>query len=185
MSRVGIEPITVPDKVKIDVAADNTVTVEGPKGKLQQSIYRGLKVEMEDGTLTVVRPTEQRVMRAQHGLARTLIANMIKGVTEGHEKGLEIHGVGYRAQMQGKDLLLNMGYSHPVVIQAPQGIEFEVKAEERGKAAQLFVRGIDKALVGQIAADIRKVRRPDPYKGKGIRYIGEYVKIKPGKRASA
>lgn len=186
MSRIGMAPITVPSGVTISVdEATNVVTVKGPKGELKQHIARELTVKQEDGKLQVERPNNLRRARSQHGLARTLINNMVEGVTKGHTKTLEIIGVGYRAQMEGKNLLLNMGYSHPVRMESPPGITFELAAEERGRTQQIRVTGIDKALVGQMAADIRKVRKPEPYKGKGIRYQGETIKLKAGKRAAA
>lgn len=182
MSRIGLRPIKVPEKVDVNVE-NAVVTVKGPKGELVQPIARELSIEQNDGELTVSRPNNQRRNRAQHGLARTLIDNMVVGVTEGHKKVLEIHGVGYRAAVQGKKLVLNMGYSHPVEIDAPEGITFEVSQPERGQVTTITVSGIDKALVGQLAADVRKVRKPDPYKGKGLRYRGEVVRLRPGKRA--
>jgi large subunit ribosomal protein L6 len=186
MSRIGRNPITVPSGVTVTVdEATNVVTVKGPKGTLTQPISRLLTVTQENGTLTLERPNNLREARSQHGLARTLLANMVDGVTKGHSKTLEIIGVGYRVQAQGKNLLLNMGYSHPVNITAPEGIAFEVKAEERTRLQSITVSGIDKAVVGQVAADIRKVRKPEPYKGKGIRYQGEVIKLKAGKRAAA
>lgn len=159
------------------------VTVKGSKGELTQDISRYLTVAQNDGLLTVSRPNNARHNRAQHGLARSLINNMVVGVTEGHKKTLEIHGVGFRAAVKGQTLTLNVGFSHDVKITAPDGIKFEVSDEVRGKATEIVVSGIDKALVGQYAADIRKVRKPDPYKGKGLRYKGEEVKLRPGKRA--
>lgn len=186
MSRIGLRPIPVPSGVTVSVdEATNEVTIKGPKGALVQPLSRLLTVTQDDGHVKVERPNNLREARSQHGLARTLLANMVDGVTKGHTKTLEIVGVGYRAQVQGKDLLLNMGYSHPVTIAAPDGITFEVKADEKTRAQQVIVSGIDKVLVGQIAADVRKVRKPEPYKGKGIRYQGEVVKLKAGKRASA
>lgn len=182
MSRIGLKPITVPDKVTVTVE-NSVVTVKGPKGELVQPIHGQLTVEHENGTLSVSRPDNDRINRSQHGLARTLISNMITGVTQGHAKALEIQGVGYRANVQGDKLVLALGYSHPVEINAPQGISFEVPQPEKGQALTIWVRGIDKALVGQVAADIRKTRKPDPYKGKGVRYKGEVVKLRPGKRA--
>jgi large subunit ribosomal protein L6 len=165
--------------------ASNVVSVKGPKGVLVQPISRLLTVKQNDGTLNIERPNNLREARSQHGLARTLIANMVDGVTKGHVKALDVIGVGYRAQLQGRNLLLNMGYSHPVTIEAPDGIGFEVKADEKSRQQQIIVNGIDKALVGQVAADVRKVRKPEPYKGKGIRYRGEIVRLKAGKRAAA
>ncbi|MFM9872617.1 MAG: 50S ribosomal protein L6 [Fimbriimonadaceae bacterium] len=182
MSRIGLKPIPAVDKVTIEVK-DSIVTVKGPKGELKQHIHPALTVVQEDGVLRVERPDNERENRSQHGLARTLISNMITGVTEGHKKMLEVHGVGYRAAVQGKNLVLNIGYSHPVEIAAPDGILFEVPQQEKGQALTIHVSGIDKALVGQVAADVRKSRKPDPYKGKGVRYKGEVVRTRPGKRA--
>lgn len=177
MSRIGRKPISVPESVTIDVAPGR-VAVKGPKGELTQALSTDMKVEQSDGVLTVERPTDRGEHRALHGLTRSLIANMVEGVTEGFEKRLEIQGVGYRAQLKGKNLELALGYSHPVAIEAPEGIEFEVP-----QPTEIVVRGIDKQLVGQVAADIRKRRPPEPYKGKGIRYRGEHVMRKVGKRA--
>jgi large subunit ribosomal protein L6 len=186
MSRIGLRPITVPTGVSISVdEATNEVTVKGPKGELKQPVSRLLTINQEGATLTVARPNNLRESRSQHGLVRTLIANMIDGVTKGHAKTLEVVGVGYRAQLEGKNLLLNMGYSHPIRLEAPLGIEFAIKADEKTRTQQIIVTGIDKALVGQISADVRKVRKPEPYKGKGIRYSGEVIKLKAGKRAAA
>ena len=177
MSRIGKRPIEVPAGVIVSVDPGR-VTVSGPKGELRQDVPTRMKIEQEDGSIVVTRPTERGDDRALHGLTRTLIANMVEGVTNGFEKRLEIQGVGYRAQLRGRDLELALGYSHPVAIKAPDGIEFEVPAP-----TQIVVRGIDKQVVGQTAAEIRKVRPPEPYKGKGIRYEGEYVRRKVGKRA--
>ena len=185
MSRIGLKPIPVPDKVTVEIAADNLVTVKGPKGELQQQIARELTVKQDGNVLTIERPNNQYRLRGQHGLARTLIHNMVVGVTEGHTKTLEIQGVGYRVQAQGNGLLLNMGYSHPVTIAGADGIKFALEQDEKTKQQLIKVSGIDKAMVGQIAADIRKVRKPEPYKGKGIRYRGEVIKLKAGKRAAA
>ena len=177
MSRIGRKPIEVPEAVTISVASGR-VTVNGPKGELTQAISPDMKVEQSNGTLTVERPTNRGEHRALHGLTRSLIANMVEGVTDGFEKRLEIQGVGYRAKLQGKNLELALGYSHPVAMPAPEGIEFEVP-----QPTEVIVRGIDKQLVGETAAQIRKKRPPEPYKGKGIRYSGEYVRRKVGKRA--
>jgi large subunit ribosomal protein L6 len=177
MSRIGRKPIAVPDAVTVEVAPGR-VAVKGPKGELAQVLSSDMKVEQSDGVLTVERPTNRGEHRALHGLTRSLIANMVEGVTDGFEKRLEIQGVGYRAQLKGKNLELALGYSHPVPIEAPEGIEFEVP-----QPTEIIVRGIDKQLVGQVAADIRKRRPPEPYKGKGIRYRGEHVARKVGKRA--
>jgi large subunit ribosomal protein L6 len=177
MSRIGKQPIPVPSGVDVTIEPE-LVRVKGPKGELQQRISREMKVEQDDGTLVVTRPTDRGEHRALHGLTRSLIFNMVHGVTEGYEKRLQIQGVGYRAALRGRDIELSVGYSHPVQIPAPQGIEFEVP-----QPTQIVVRGIDKQAVGEIAARIRKVRPPEPYKGKGIRYEGEYVARKVGKRA--
>jgi large subunit ribosomal protein L6 len=177
MSRIGRKPISVPEAVTVEIAP-GLVAVKGPKGALAQPLSTDMKVEQSDGTLTVARPTDRGEHRALHGLTRSLIANMVEGVTDGFEKRLEIQGVGYRAQLKGKNLELALGYSHPVSIDAPDGIEFEVP-----QPTEIIVRGIDKQLVGQVAADIRKRRPPEPYKGKGIRYRGEHVARKVGKRA--
>ena len=183
MSRIGLKPIPLPAKVEVAVDASNEVVVKGPKGELRQEIYRELSVRAEEGQLTISRPTNQRRHRSQHGLARTLVSNMVTGVTEGHSKTLEIHGVSYRANLEGRNLNLALGYSHPVKIEAPAGIDIAVKPDDKTRITQIVVSGIDKAMVGQVAADIRKVRKPDPYKGKGVRYQGEIVKLRPGKRA--
>jgi large subunit ribosomal protein L6 len=177
MSRIGRKPIQIPDGVEIDVKP-GAVSVKGPKGELQQTVNRDMKVGIDDGTLTVERPTDRGDHRALHGLTRSLIANMVEGVTDGFERRLEIQGVGYRANLKGKNLEMSLGYSHPVSIEAPEGIEFEVP-----QPTEVVVRGIDKQLVGETAARIRKSRPPEPYKGKGVRYQGEYVARKVGKRA--
>jgi large subunit ribosomal protein L6 len=177
MSRIGRKPIPIPAGVEIDVKP-GAVTVKGPKGELSQSLSRDMKVSVEDGTLTVERPTDRSEHRALHGLSRSLIANMVEGVTDGFERRLEIQGVGYRANLKGKSLEMALGFSHPVTIEAPEGIEFEVP-----QPTEVVVRGIDKQLVGETAARVRKARPPEPYKGKGVRYAGEYVARKVGKRA--
>ena len=177
MSRIGRKPIDVPDGVTVDVKPGE-VNVKGPKGELNQHIVRDMKVSLDDGVVTVERPTDRGEHRALHGLTRSLIANMVEGVTDGYERRLQIQGVGYRAQLKGKALELAVGYSHPVTIQAPDGIEFEVP-----QPTEVVVRGIDKQLVGETAARIRKARPPEPYKGKGIRYADEHVARKVGKRA--
>ena len=177
MSRIGKKPIEVPEGVTISIAPGR-VTVNGPKGELSQAVSPAMKIQQSNGTLTVERPTDRGEHRALHGLTRSLIANMVEGVTNGFEKRLEIQGVGYRARLQGRALELALGYSHPVSISAPEGIEFEVP-----QPTEVIVRGIDKQLVGEIAARIRKQRPPEPYKGKGIRYVDEQVRRKVGKRA--
>ena len=177
MSRIGNKPIEIPAGVTVDVGPGR-VTVNGPKGELQQSIDPDMTVEVDDGVLTVSRPTDRGPHRALHGLTRSLIANMVEGVTNGYEKRLQITGVGYRAKPAGKSLELSLGFSHPVSVQAPDGIEFEVP-----QPTEIVVKGIDKQLVGEIAAQIRRHRPPEPYKGKGVRYADEQIRRKVGKRA--
>jgi large subunit ribosomal protein L6 len=177
MSRIGRKPITVPAGVTVAIEPES-VRVNGPRGELVERIHRDITVEQNENIITVTRPTDRGEHRAMHGLYRSLVANMVIGVTEGYVKTLEIQGVGYRAALKGRDLEMALGYSHPVSIKAPDGIEFEVPQPTR-----VIVKGIDKQLVGEIAANIRKQRPPEPYKGKGIRYEGEYVARKVGKRA--
>jgi large subunit ribosomal protein L6 len=177
MSRIGRKPIPVPAGVNVAIEPER-VTVNGPKGELSERIHRDITVAQDGEQLVVTRPTDRGEHRALHGLTRSLVANMVEGVTAGFEKRLEIQGVGYRAQLKGRDLELALGYSHPVPIRAPDGIEFEVPQPTR-----IVVRGISKQLFGETAANIRKQRKPEPYKGKGIRYEGEYVARKVGKRA--
>ncbi|MCX6392724.1 MAG: 50S ribosomal protein L6 [Actinobacteria bacterium] len=177
MSRIGRRIITLPDGVTIDVAPGR-VTVTGPKGTLEQNISPDMTVTVNDGVITIGRPTDRPNHRALHGLTRSLLANMVEGVSNGYVKELEIQGVGYRCAAQGKNLELALGYSHPVKYNAPEGIEFEVP-----QPTQIIIRGIDKQRVGQVASEIRKLRPPEPYKGKGIRYAGEHVARKVGKRA--
>ena len=179
MSRIGKMPITLPKGVEVRIDG-NTVTVKGPKGELARDILPEIEIKQEDGQLLVSRPTDQQRHRAMHGLTRTLVDNMVRGVSEGFSKTLEMQGVGYRAQMQGNDLQLSVGFSHPVTVPPPAGIEFEVEGTSR-----IVVKGINKEQVGQIAADVRKIRPPEPYKGKGIRYLGEYVRRKAGKAGKA
>src|SRR6266849_5068916 len=177
MSRIVRQPIPVPTGVNIAIDPGR-IMVNGPLGELTQQAPVRMKVEKHDDAIVVTRPTERGEDRALHGLTRTLIANMVEGVTKGFEKRLELQGVGYRAALQGADLRLDVGYSHPVVMKAPQGISFEVPSN-----TEIVIKGVDKQQVGQTAAEIRKVRPPEPYKGKGIRYEGEYVRRKVGKRA--
>jgi large subunit ribosomal protein L6 len=177
MSRIGNKPITIPAGVTIDVGPGR-VTVNGPKGELVQAVDQDMTISIEDDVLTVSRPTDRGEHRALHGLTRSLIANMVEGVTNGFEKRLQIQGVGYRAKPQGKSLELSLGFSHPVNVQAPDGIEFDVP-----QPTEVIVKGIDKQLVGEIAAQIRRHRPPEPYKGKGVRYADEHVRRKVGKRA--
>jgi large subunit ribosomal protein L6 len=177
MSRIGRTPIPLPEGVSVDISGQR-VTVAGPKGELRHTVVEPIRVSESDGTLVVTRPTDRGPHRALHGLSRTLVANMVQGVSDGFERRLEIVGVGYRAQLRGASLELAVGFSHPVTIEPPEGIQFELPAP-----TQAVVRGIDKQAVGQVAAQIRAVRPPEPYKGKGIRYVGEVVRRKVGKRA--
>lgn len=182
MSRIGRAPITVPAKVQVNWTEDNLVTVKGPKGELSQKIDPALTLSLEDGSLTVSRPSDSREHKAKHGLYRSLINNMVVGVTTGYSKQLEIHGVGYRAAKVGENLVILVGYSHPVEVQPPKGISFNVEGVDAAtKATKLSVNGIDKQLVGEVAATIRRIRKPEPYKGKGIRYGNEKVRRKAGK----
>jgi large subunit ribosomal protein L6 len=177
MSRIGKQPIPVPAGVMLAIEPER-VMVNGPRGELSERVARDIKIEHVGDEVLVTRPTDRGEHRALHGLTRTLVANMVKGVTEGFEKRLEIQGVGFRAQLRGRDLELALGYSRPVQVKAPEGIEFEVPSPTR-----IVVRGASKQRVGEVAAYIRKQRKPEPYKGKGIRYEGEYVARKVGKRA--
>ncbi|NLJ90596.1 MAG: 50S ribosomal protein L6 [Clostridiales bacterium] len=180
MSRIGKMPIAVPADVTVDIAENNKVTVKGPKGTLERVLAPQLTIKMEDGNIVVERPNDLKKNKSLHGLTRTLIANMIEGVTKGYEKVLEINGVGYRAAKQGKSLNLTLGYSHPVVLEDPEGVETVVEGNNK-----IIVRGIDKEKVGQHAAEIRDKRRPEPYKGKGIKYADEVIRRKAGKTGKA
>lgn len=175
MSRIGRKPISIPQGVQVDILGNN-VKVKGPKGELNQVVHPDMKVSLNNGIITVERPSDEKKHRALHGLTRTLISNMISGVTNGYTKALDINGVGYRAAKQGKNLVLTIGYSHPVEIQPLPGIEFDVPAPNK-----IIVKGIDKQVVGQMAAEIRAVREPEPYKGKGIKYESEVIRRKAGK----
>ena len=178
MSRVGRQPISVPAKTTVKIEKNNFVTVTGPKGTLSQQLSSEMSIEQENGTVVISRPTDQRHHRAQHGLTRALLNNMVIGVTDGFTRRLEIHGVGYRAEKRGEDLVLQVGKSHPVEFSPPnKTMSFEVDKDGRG----FIVSGIDKCEVGELAAVIRKSRPPEPYQGKGIRYAGEYVRLKAGK----
>jgi large subunit ribosomal protein L6 len=177
MSRIGKKPIEIPDGVTVEIRP-GLVSVKGPKGELTQVVSGDMKIQQTNGALTVERPTDRGEHRALHGLTRSLVANMVEGVTRGYERRLEIQGVGYRARLQGKALELGVGYSHTISVAGPDGIEFEVP-----QPTQIVVRGIDKQLVGEMAARIRRTRPPEPYKGKGVRYAGEQVRRKVGKRA--
>lgn len=176
MSRIGKKPVPIPAGVDIAVAEDNMVTVKGPLGQLKQQMPQAIDISVEDGQALVARPSDAKEHRSLHGLTRSLLANMVEGVTKGYVRNLEIVGVGYRAALQGKDINLTIGYSHPVVIQPPQGVEFEVPAPNR-----ISIKGIDKQVVSQAAAEIRAVRKPEPYLGKGIKYEGEQVRRIAGK----
>lgn len=180
MSRIGIKPVDLPAGVEVKVDGNNIVTVKGPKGQLSEQISTLLKVEVKDNTVNVTRESDAKAYKEQHGLARTLINNMVIGVTEGYEKKLEMIGVGYKVEKKGKKLVLSVGYSHPVEMEDPEGITTEAPS-----ATQIVVKGIDKALVGNYAANIRAWRKPEPYKGKGIRYEGEYIRRKEGKTGAA
>lgn len=175
MSRIGRKPVVVPAGVEVTVNG-NVVTVKGPKGQLSQEISKSLTVEVKEGEVVVTRPTDNREDRSQHGLARTLINNMVTGVTAGFEKKMQLIGVGYKAEKKGKTLVMNLGYSHPVELEDPEGITTEVPT-----ATEVVVKGIDKALVGNYAANIRAWRKPEPYKGKGIKYVDEVIRRKEGK----
>lgn len=177
MSRIGKAPIQVPGKVKINIEDGNSVVVEGPKGALAQTFHPDMQVGLDEDVLVVKRPSDSQEHRSLHGLTRALLNNMVVGVSDGFTRKLLIEGVGYRAEMKGKTLVLNVGYSHPVEFEPPQDVEYAV--EDRGKT--IIVSGIDKQVIGELAAQIRKQRPPEPYKGKGIRYDGEYVRRKAGK----
>ena len=176
MSRIGLRPVELPAGVEVTVGENNLVTVKGPQGQLQEQLSSLITIEVKENVVTVSRDSDVKEKRAQHGLARTLIANMVEGVAKGYEKKLEMQGVGYRAEKKGETLVLNLGFSHPVEMKDPEGITTDVTS-----ATEIVVKGIDKALVGNYAANIRKLRKPEPYKGKGIRYVGERVRRKEGK----
>lgn len=179
MSRVGKQPIPIPAKVKIE-RVDNVITVEGPKGKLTQTIHESIKSEIKDNHMIFTRPSDSKYDRALHGLYRALVANMVKGVTQGFSRALEIEGVGYKVEPAGKAFTFSLGFSHPITILPPQGISIEVQAPTK-----FTISGINKQLVGQVASKIRSFRPPEPYKGKGIRYVGEHIRRKAGKTAGA
>jgi len=182
MSRIGRAPIPVPLKVQVTWTAENLVTVRGPKGELSYQVDPALTLRLEEGVLTVARPSDSKEHRSKHGLYRTLVNNMVVGVTNGYTRQLEIHGVGYRANKVGQNLVLQVGYSHPIEVQPPDGITLNVDGVDAAtKATRISVSGIDKHLVGQVAASIRQLRKPEPYKGKGIRYTGEIIRRKAGK----
>ena len=175
MSRIGRHPVEVPAGVEVKIAENNVVTVKGPKGTLEKALPTEMSITMEDGHVVVARPNDLKKMKSLHGLTRTLIQNMVTGVSQGYEKTLEVNGVGYRAQKQGKKLVLSLGYSHPVEMEDPEGLESAVDGNK------IVVKGIDKEKVGQYAAEIRDKRRPEPYKGKGIKYADEVIRRKVGK----
>jgi large subunit ribosomal protein L6 len=178
MSRIGKQPVPIPDGVEVTVGEGNVVTVKGPRGTLTQPMHANMRIVKDDGTVRVERPNDETLNRGLHGLTRSLLANMVTGVTAGFEKRLAIVGVGYRAVMRGSDLEVQVGYSHPVLVPKPEGIDFEVPSP-----TSIIIRGSDKQLVGETAANIRKIRKPEPYKGKGIRYEDEVVRKKAGKAA--
>ncbi len=182
MSRIGKQPVTVPSGVTVSVGGDNVVTVKGPKGELKQPIDRDIKVELKDGNINITRPTDQIRHRALHGLSRALVANLVKGVTDGYTKKLELVGVGFKAANQGNVLDLALGFSHNIIFEIPK--ELKVATEQlKGQNPTIFLEGIDRQLIGQVAAKIRGLRKPEPYKGKGVRYSGEVVRKKAGKAA--
>jgi large subunit ribosomal protein L6 len=182
MSRIGKKPVTIPQGVNISVGSDNVITVKGPKGELKQEVDRDIKVEVKDGEVTFGRPTDQGRHRAMHGLYRALVSNMVKGVTEGYTRKLELVGVGYKAANSGNVLDLALGYSHNIIFEVPRELKV-VTAQEKGQNPTITLEGIDKQLLGQVAAKIRGLRKPEPYKGKGVKYEGEYIRRKAGKAA--
>jgi len=182
MSRIGKQPVTLPKGVTVTVGKDNVIAVKGPKGELKQAIDRDIKVELADGELNLTRPTDQIRHRALHGLSRALVANLVKGVTEGYKKDLELVGVGYKASNQGNLLDLSLGYSHNILIEVPKELKVAT-VTEKGQNPKIFLEGIDKQLIGQVAAKIRSLRKPEPYKGKGVKYKDEVIRRKAGKAA--
>jgi len=182
MSRIGKQPVKIPNGVTITVGKDNVVTVKGPKGELKQTIDRDIKVEVKDGEVTFERPTDQIRHRALHGLYRALIANLVKGVTDGYKKNLELVGVGYKASNQGNLLDLSLGFSHNIIFEVPKELKLGT-AQEKGQNPTISLEGVDKQLIGQVAAKIRSLRKPEPYKGKGVKYVGEVIRRKAGKAA--
>lgn len=182
MSRIGKQPVVAPGGVTISVGKDNVVTVKGPKGELKQAIDRDITVEVKDGNITFARPTDQIRHRALHGLYRSLVSNMVKGVTDGYQRKLELIGVGFKAANQGNVLDLALGYSHNIIFEIPKELKVAT-AQEKGQNPIITLEGIDKQLIGQVAAKLRSLRKPEPYKGKGVRYVGEVVRKKAGKAA--
>jgi large subunit ribosomal protein L6 len=182
MSRIGKQPVPLPAGVTLTIGANNVLTVKGPKGELKQTVDRDIKVEVKDNQVEITRPTDQIRHRAMHGLYRSLVSNMVKGVTEGYKKNLELVGVGYKASSNGNLLDLSLGYSHNIVFEIPK--ELQVKTgQEKGENPKIYLEGIDKQLLGQVAAKLRGLRKPEPYKGKGVKYLGEVVRRKAGKAA--
>jgi large subunit ribosomal protein L6 len=182
MSRIGKQPVVIPSGVTLSISTDNVVTVKGPKGELKEAIDRDIKVEIKDGEMTFVRPTDQIRHRAMHGLYRSLVSNMVKGVTEGYKKELELVGVGFKAANTGNVLDLALGYSHNIIFEIPNELKV-VTTTEKGQNPKIFLEGIDKQLIGQVAAKLRSLRKPEPYKGKGVKYAGEILRRKAGKAA--
>jgi len=182
MSRIGKQPVVIPSGVTLSISNDNVVTVKGPKGELKEAIDRDIKVEIKDGEMTFVRPTDQIRHRAMHGLYRSLVSNMVKGVVEGYKKDLELVGVGYKAANTGNVLDLSLGYSHNIIFEIPSELKVTTTTE-KGQNPKIFLEGIDKQLIGQVAAKLRSLRKPEPYKGKGVKYAGEILRRKAGKAA--
>ncbi|MDZ4792900.1 MAG: 50S ribosomal protein L6 [Bacteroidota bacterium] len=182
MSRIGKQPVIAPNGVTISVGKDNVVTVKGPKGELKETVDRDITLEVKDGQITFARPTDQIRHRAMHGLYRSLVSNMVKGVTEGYQRKLELIGVGFKAASQGNVLDLSLGFSHNIVFEVPKELKVAT-AQEKGQNPIITLEGIDKQLIGQVAAKLRGLRKPEPYKGKGVRYVGEVVRKKAGKAA--
>ena len=182
MSRIGKKPVTVPQGVTITIGSDNVITVKGPKGELKEAIDRDIKVEVKDGEVTFNRPTDQGRHRAMHGLYRSLVSNMVKGVTEGYARQLELVGVGYKAANQGNVLDLALGFSHNIIFEVPKELKVAT-SQEKGQNPMISLEGIDKQLIGQVAAKLRSLRKPEPYKGKGVKYVGEFIRRKAGKAA--
>ena len=182
MSRIGKKPVVIPEGVTVKLGTDNVVTVKGPKGELKESIDRDITITIKEGQVEITRPTDQIRHRAMHGLYRSLIANLVKGVTEGYKKNLELVGVGYKASNQGNLLDLSLGFSHNIIFEIPKELKVAT-AQEKGQNPMISLEGIDKQLLGQVAAKIRGLRKPEPYKGKGIKYVGEYIRRKAGKAA--
>ena len=182
MSRIGKQPVVIPSGVTLSISTENVVTVKGPKGELKEAIDRDIKVEIKDGEMTFARPTDQIRHRAMHGLYRSLVSNMVKGVTEGYKKELELVGVGFKAANTGNVLDLALGYSHNIIFEIPNELKV-VTTTEKGQNPKIFLEGIDKQLIGQVAAKLRSLRKPEPYKGKGVKYAGEILRRKAGKAA--